>query len=116
MQKEGQSKLHTIIKNYIPSNVFVKKNQVKSWKYGYDEKYDMIVISKDGTIGEVYNINGINIALPSVPKIVYKRDEKKENQYWEAAQYPKELSNIKTIFTWHSMSKEFKSNLKIKSL
>lgn len=109
MQKEGQSKLHSVIQNYIPSSVLVKRNQAKSWAYGYDEKFDMVIISKDGTIGEVYNINGINIALPSVPKIVYKRDEKKENQYWEAAQYPKELSNIKTIFTWHSMPKEFKS-------
>ena len=109
MQKEGQNRLHSVIQNYIPSIVLIKKNQAKSWSYGYDEKYDMIVISKDGTIGEVYNINGINIALPSVPKNVYKRDEKKENQYWEAAQYPKELNNIKSIFTWHSMNKEFKS-------
>jgi len=69
----------------------------------------MIIISKDGTIGEVYNINGINIALPSVPNIVYKRDQKKEEQYWEAATYPKELNNIKSIFTWHGMTKEFKS-------
>jgi len=40
---------------------------------------------------------------------VYKRDEKRENQYWEPADYPRELSNIKSIFQWHTMSKEFKA-------
>jgi len=85
------------------------KNKAKSWAYGYDEKHDLVVISKDGTIGDIYEINGLNIALPSVPKEVYKRDEKKENQYWEPADYPRELSNIKSIFQWHTMSKEFKS-------
>jgi hypothetical protein len=85
------------------------KNKAKSWAYGYDEKHDLVVISKDGTIGDIYEINGLNIALPSVPKIVYKRDEKKENQYWEPADYPRELSNIKSIFQWHTMSKEFKA-------
>jgi hypothetical protein len=85
------------------------KNKSKSWAYGYDEKHDLVVISKDGTIGDIYEINGLNIALPSVPKIVYKRDDKKENQYWEPADYPRELSNIKSIFQWHTMSKEFKA-------
>jgi hypothetical protein len=85
------------------------KNKAKSWAYGYDEKHDLVVISKDGTIGDIYEINGLNIALPSVPKDVYKRDEKKENQYWEPADYPRELSNIKSIFQWHTMSKEFKA-------
>lgn len=85
------------------------KNKNKSWSYGYDEKHDLVVISKDGTIGDIYEINGLNIALPSVPKIVYKRDEKKENQYWEPADYPRELSNIKSIFQWHTMSNDFKA-------
>jgi len=85
------------------------KNKAKSWSYGYDEKHDLVVISKDGTIGDIYEINGLNIALPSVPKNVYKRDEKKENQYWEPADYPRELSNIKSIFQWHTMSNDFKA-------
>lgn len=85
------------------------KNKARSWAYGYDEKHDLVVISKDGTIGDIYEINGLNIAIPSVPKDVYKRDGKKENQYWEPADYPRELSNIKSIFQWHTMPKEFKA-------
>ena len=108
MQNEDQNSLYTVVHDHIPPQVVVNKNKKKSWEYGYNEKYDMVVISKDGTVGDIYNINGLNIAIPSVPNIVYKRDNKKENQYWEPFEYPKELSNIKTIFNWHTMPKVFK--------
>ena len=109
MQKIDLNNLYTRLSDFLPANTIHMKNKAKSWAYGYDEKHDLVVISKDGTIGDIYEINGLNIALPSVPKDVYKRDEKKENQYWEPADYPRELSNIKSIFQWHTMSKEFKA-------
>jgi hypothetical protein len=92
----------------VPKSVLVSKNKAKSWEYGYNEKYDMVVISKDGTVGDVYNISGLNIAIPATPDDVYSRDSKKENQYWEPAEYPRELNNIKSIFNWHTTPKEFK--------
>ncbi len=92
----------------MPKSVLVSKNKAKSWEYGYNDKYDMVVISKDGTVGDVYNISGLNIALPETPDSVYRRDSKKENQYWEPADYPKELNNVKSIFHWHNTTKEFK--------
>lgn len=109
MQKNDQNNLFLIRKDYVSNPIILSKNKGKSWKYGYDEKYDMVVISKDGTIGQIIEINGLVIALPSVSEKVYKRDNKKENQYWEPAEYPKELDKIKTIFQWHTMPKEFKS-------
>lgn len=109
MQKEDRNNLYSIVNNHVPSNVLSTKNKKKSWEYGYDEKYDMIVISKDGTIGDIYNVNGLLIALPSTPDNVYSRDKKKENQYWEPFEYPKELDKIKSIFHWHDMPSEFKS-------
>ena len=108
-QKEDQSRLYYRLFDVVPSPILNSKNKKKSWQYGYDEKYDMVVISKDGTIGEVYNINGLRIALPLPPNNVHKRDNKKEYQYWEAEEYPKELNNVKSIFQWHSMPKDFKS-------
>jgi hypothetical protein len=69
----------------------------------------MIVISKNGTIGEVYNVNGLFIALPKTPDSIYSRDKKKELQYWEPFEYPKELDKIKSIFHWHDMPNDFKS-------
>lgn len=109
MQKNDQNNLYSVVKNHIPPTVLANKNNKKSWQYGYDEKYDMIVISKNGTIGEVYNINGLLIALPKTPEAVYSRDKKKENQYWQPFEYPKELDKIKSIFHWHDMPNDFKS-------
>ena len=108
MQKEDQNSIYRIVQDHVPKSVIVVKNKSKTWEYGYNEKYDMVVISKDGTIGDIYSISGLLVALPSTPDDVYKRDNKKENQYWQPSEYPRELSNIKTIFNWHTMPKNFK--------
>ena len=109
MQKNDQNNLYSIVRNHIPANTLSIKNKKASWEYGYDEKYDMIVISKNGTIGDIYNVNGLYIALPATPDNVYSRDKKKENQYWQPFEYPKELDKIKSIFQWHNTSGEFKA-------
>jgi hypothetical protein len=90
--------LYAVLEDYLPSQV---KN--RKWEYGYDEKYDLVVISKDGTVGEVYEINGVKIGLPKVQKGLKKGENK-----WKPEEYPKELSRIKTIFEWNQMSPEFK--------
>lgn len=109
MQKNDQNNLYSVVRNHIPANTLSIKNKKASWEYGYDEKYDMIVISKNGTIGEIYNVNGLFIALPATPDNVYSRDKKKENQYWQPFEYPKELDKIKSIFQWHNTPGEFKA-------
>ena len=67
MQKEGQNNLYSVLKDYIPSKVVKNKNRVKSWTYGYNDKYDAVVISKSGQIGDVVSITGLRIALPIAP-------------------------------------------------
>lgn len=109
MQKNDQNNLYSVVRNHIPANTLSIKNKKASWEYGYDEKYDMVVISKNGTIGEIYNVNGLFIALPATPDNVYSRDKKKENQYWQPFEYPKELDKIKSIFQWHNTPGEFKA-------
>jgi hypothetical protein len=84
-------------------------NKKKEWKYGYNPEFDVVVVSKDGTIGEVYEIQGLHVALPSVPKTVYKRDKKKEEQYWSPFEYPKELQKITSVFQWNEYPNEFKN-------
>ena len=59
-----ENNLYVILDDYIPKNVLTTKNRHKSWEYGYDPKYDLVVISKDGTIGQIYDINSVKIALP----------------------------------------------------
>ena len=109
-QRDDQkSSLYKIVNNLIPSSIVKKKNQGKSWGYGYNEKYDVVVISKDGTIGDIYHISGINIAIPQRPQKTFSRSNKHAEQYWEAQEYPKELSKIKKVFQWNEMPSVFKS-------
>ncbi len=105
MQNEG---LYRIVKDYVPQNAISKKNTIKSWQYGYNEQYDMVVISKTGQIGDIICISGLYIALPAVPKECLQRHEKPSEQYWEREDLPKELARIQSIFQWNDMPTEFK--------
>jgi len=84
--------------------VISNKNRAKTWFYGYNEKYDMVVISKTGQIGDIININGLNIALPPPPKDI------PEGNKWVRKELPHALSRIQSIFQWNDMPKAFKSN------
>ena len=105
MQNEG---LYQIVKDYVPQNALAKKNTGKSWKYGYDEQYDMVVISRTGQIGDIVCISGLYVALPATPKECLQRHEKSSEQYWERQSLPKELARIQSIFHWNEMPTEFK--------
>ena len=102
-----QQTLYKILPNHIKSKVLKRNNRYKKWETGYNEEYDVIVISKTGQIGEVYEIQGLKVALPLEEKS-YKRSGKKDEQYWEPHDYPKELSKIKTVFDWNNYPSNFK--------
>jgi hypothetical protein len=109
LQNEGQEdNLYIVIKDFIPKSVLTNKNKGKSWEYGYNPKYNFIVISKDGTLGDVVSIRGLVIGLPATPKSCWSRSKKKEEQYWERQELPKELSKIKSIFQWNDLPSDFK--------
>lgn len=92
--------LYSILPDYISNSI----KHSKEWKYGYDEKYDIVVISKDGTLGDVYEINGLKVGLPRVPKNGIPKGENR----WQPKEYPQELARIKSIFEWNAKSNEFK--------
>ena len=104
MQREGLNKLYRVIENAIPKNVISNKNRNRSWLYGYNEKYDLVVISKTGQIEQVIEVNGLLIALPKAPKSLQR-----DKDYWERKQLPKPLSKINSIFQWNTMPDSFKS-------
>lgn len=106
MQNED---LYRVVNDYIPYTSVFKKNKLKAWRYGYNEQHDMVVISKTGQIGDIVCIRGLYIALPPKPESCFNRSDKKEEQYWERQDLPKELSRIKSIFQWNDKPIEFKS-------
>ena len=94
----------------IKPQLIKRFNKHKKWEYGYNKEYDIIVISKTGQIGEIYEIQNLQIALPLVDK-PYKRSDKKLEQYWEVFEHRKELKKIKTIFDWKAYPETFKESL-----
>lgn len=101
--------LYKIIENYIPKEDIEKLNKKKGWEYGFNEKWDIVVISKTGEIGEIYQIEGLMIALPLAPTEIHQRHTKRAEQYWEREPVPNELLRIKSINQWNEMPSTFKS-------
>tara|TARA_R110000822_G_scaffold42798_8_gene116041 strand:- start:353 stop:2539 length:2187 start_codon:yes stop_codon:yes gene_type:complete len=85
------------------------KNRARTWLYGYNEKYNFVVISRTGQIEEIININGLNVALPKPPARVYAKSKKNSEQYWEPHTLPKDLKKIQSIFQWHDTPPQFKN-------
>tara|TARA_R100001440_G_scaffold6745_3_gene13627 strand:+ start:136 stop:2358 length:2223 start_codon:yes stop_codon:yes gene_type:complete len=94
----------------IKEHLIKRFNKSKKWKYGYNKEYDIVVISKTGKIGEIYEIQNLRIALP-LQDNAYKRSNKKLEQYWEVFEPRKELKKIKTIFDWKTYPDTFKESL-----
>ena len=110
MQKEGLNReLYKVVQDVVPTNVVSNKNRNKSWLYGYNDKYDIVVISKTGQIGDIIEVSGLKIALPKTPKECLQRHSDKKQQYWERTELPKPLSKIQSIFQWNEMPSDFKS-------
>jgi hypothetical protein len=82
----------------VKKTTISRLNKGKKWKYGYNKEHDIIVLSQNGQIGEIIEIQGLVIALPKAPKEVYKDPKNK----WVKFEYPKELKRIKNIFDWRN--------------
>lgn len=111
LQRDVQNSdiIYRVVPDVIPKNALSNKNRVKSWQYGYNEQYDVVVISRTGEIGEVVEINGLRIALPAKPKMCLQRHESPKEQYWERQDLPSALGKIQSIFQWNEMPNDFKN-------
>ncbi len=87
----------------IKKNTLSRLNKAKKWGYGYNKEHDVVVISKTGQIGDIYNIQNLKIALPKEPVKIDKSRDK-----WTAEEYPKELKQIQSVFDWRDYPDDFK--------
>jgi hypothetical protein len=107
---EDLNSIYNVVDGYIAPEIIAKKNKAKRWAYGYDQEHDIVVISKNGQIGQIVSISGLMIGLPPTPDKCFKRSSKKEEQYWEREVLPKELTKIQSIFHWNERSSDFKND------
>jgi len=95
--------LYKTLDDHIKPKIIKQLNRYKKWEYGYNAEHDIVVISKTGKIGEIYDIQGLKIALP-LEENVHKFKENK----WTVFEYPKVLKKIKTVFDWREYPEDFK--------
>ncbi len=88
----------------VKKTTISRLNKGKKWKRGYNKEHDVVVLSSTGQIGEIYNIQGLHIALPKAPKDIHSNKSKK----WEQLEKPSVLKKIKTIFDWKAYPEEQK--------
>jgi hypothetical protein len=98
-----EQNLFTVLTDHIKPHVLKKNNKSKKWEYGYNKEYDIVVISKTGQIGEVYEIQNLKIGLPP-----FKGKLNKDKDKWSREEYPKELNKIKSVFEWNKYPEHFK--------
>jgi hypothetical protein len=95
--------LFTVLTDHVKPHVLKRNNKSKKWEYGYNKEHDIVVISKTGQIGDVYEIQNLKIALPP-----FKGKLNKDKDKWSREEYPKELNKIKSVFEWNKHPEHFK--------
>ena len=98
-----EQSLYKVLKDHIKPKVLKRMNRYSKWEYGYNKEHDIVIISKTGKIGEIYEIQNLKIALPVENKI-----HKFETDKWEYTEYPKQLKKIKSVFDWEEYPIDFK--------
>ena len=105
MYNQTLYKIHT---EHLSSKLVKNNNRYKKFEYGYNKDLDCVVISKDGTIGEIYEIQGLKIALPLIPKEINGKELKKEDQVFIQTPKPATLKKIKSIYNFKSYNEDIK--------
>ena len=100
--------LYNVISDHLDDKKLKRNNKLKKYKYGYDKDLDCVIISKDGTLGEIYEIQGLKVGLPQIPESVDGEKLKKENQVFTRRERPESLNKIKTLYDFKQYPDDIK--------
>ena len=100
--------LYNVISDHLDDKKVKKNNKLKKYKYGYDKDLDCVIISKDGTLGEIYEIQGLKVGLPQIPESVDGEKLKKDKQVFTRRERPESLSKIKTLYDFKQYQDDIK--------
>ena len=100
--------LYTIHKEHLTSKKVKHTNKHKNFAYGYNEDLDCVIISKDGTLGDIYEIQGLKVGLPKTPDKIDGEDLEKADQVFKVANKPETLKKLRTIYDFQGISEDVK--------
>ena len=105
MYKQTLYKIHN---THLSDKKIKHLNKHKKFEYGYNEDLDCVVISKDGTIGDIYEIQGLKVAIPKTPESIDGEDLKQSDQFFKIKNKPESLNKIKSIYDFQSYPEDIK--------
>jgi len=105
MYKQTLYKIHT---DHLSDKKIKKNNKYKKFNYGYNEELDCVIISKDGTLGDIYEIQGLKVGIPKTPNKINGEDLKKEDQVFKQISKPASLSKIKNLIDFKNYADDIK--------
>lgn len=79
------------LRDHIPQSTISAGNRSSSWEPGYLEKYGLINISRDGTIGSLVQVGDLKIVLPQKPrgkKDILFHERSRSDQFWRRSDLP----------------------------
>ncbi len=103
--------LFTIDKSHLTDKKVKHANRYKKFTAGYNPDYDCVIISGDGTLGEIYEIQGLRIGLPQAPKVdeIAGSELLREDQVFVRRSKPESLNKIKTMADFYARPESLKS-------
>ena len=105
MYEQSLYKVHT---RHLTHKAIQKQNRNKEFKQGYNEIHDCVIISDDGTLGDIYEVQGLKIGLPLAPKKIDGSELKKEDQVFRQVNKPDSLKKLKTIHDFNRLADDVK--------
>ena len=97
-----QQELYAIHRDHLETKEVKKNNRYKKYRYGYNADLDCVIISRDGTIGDIYEVQGLRIGLPMRPDVIDGDTLQKSEQVFLPTKKPESLKKIKSIYDFQS--------------
>lgn len=97
--------LFTVRRDHLEDKELKKLNKKRAFKYGYNPDFDCVIISKDGTLGEIYTVQGLHIGLPNPEYTddIDGIDLSPEDQYFRHVSKP-DMKRLKSMADFRKLS------------
>ena len=103
-----QQTLYSVHTDHLDDKKVKRNNRYKKFSYGYNTDLDCVIISRDGTLGEIYEVQGLRIGLPMRPKEVPGHKLKKADQVFIQTPKPESIRKIKSIYDFQTLDDSLK--------
>ncbi len=100
--------LFLVHRDHLDKKEVKRNNRYKKYKYGFNNDLDCVVISRDGTVGDIYEIQGLRIAIPKTPKEIDGQKLNKQDQVWMLPPRPSSLNKIKSMADFYRQPESLK--------